>query len=105
MIFGKWAWTDQAHLPADNVEKLGQLVDTEAAHELANPRDHAGIVAELYTALPLTFQLSIAFEILGQPPFGVRKHRAELVHPERLSAQAFADLGVEHRSGTDNLDQ
>ena len=42
----KRSWADEAHVAAEDIEQLGQLVEGEAAHEYADRR-HPRVVAKL----------------------------------------------------------
>src|SRR5712664_4436443 len=52
-IANRRTWTDQRHLPQQNVPELGNLIKARATHKLADPSD-TRIVRQLVDALPGT---------------------------------------------------
>ena len=74
---------DEAHLAAEHVPQLGQLVERGPPQEAADPRD-ARVVVELeHRAAEL-----VAIGELGPPRLGVGDHRAELDDRERAPVEA-----------------
>ena len=57
--------SDEAHVAADHVPKLRQLIEASLAQEAADA-GNSRIVAELVVAFPFLFQIGIVFQILFQ---------------------------------------
>ena len=85
------ARADEAHLAAQDVQHLGDLVDREPSQHASDTGD-AGIVADLEEgALGLVLRLE-----LGLPGLRVRVHRPELEHAEVPFVQADPQVAEEH---------
>src|SRR5258708_24756165 len=78
---------DEIHVPAQDVDKLWQLVEPEAAQPLPEPRDPLRVVPGPLRAVG-----------------GRRPHRPELHEPEGAAAGALAALDEEDRAGRVELD-
>ena len=97
---GQRAGPDEAHLSAEHVQQLRELVDREAAEERPDACD-ARIVLDLEErALGLVLLLELGLQRLR-----VRAHRAELEHVELPLVEADAAVAVEHRPGRLELDR
>ena len=80
-----------AHIRAQYIDELGQLVE----RQLAQPLAHAGdtrVLGDLEYRAGLLVEL---FE-LGEPVLGVHAHAAELQHPEGSAVLAHSLLAEEH---------
>ena len=94
------ARADEAHLAAQDVQHLRDLVEREAAQERPDARD-ARVVLDLEErALGLVATLEL--RLLG---LGVGAHRPELDHPELLLVQADSAVAVEDRPARVELDR
>ena len=84
------AGPDEAHVAAQDVPQLRQLVHRGGAHEAADARD-----------------ARIALDRLDRPDAGfrVRPHRSELERHERRAAEPDALLPEEHRAAVLDLDR
>src|SRR5207244_4049646 len=83
-------WPDQAHVAADHVPELRQLVEREPAQHAPDPRDaRVAAVDRVARALLL----------------GSDDHRAELQQVEVHAAFADTRLAVEHRPAILELDR
>ena len=94
------AWADEAHLPAQDVEHLRQLVDREPAQHPPDAR-HAGVVTDLEersARLVGVLELALALGRAGD-------HRPELEHAELALADSHAPVDVEHRAARVELDR
>ena len=88
------------HIAHPHVEELRQLVNGEAANEMPHLGD-AWVVLHLEDE---AVGLAGFFCELLLERVGVHHHRTELVHLERLAAQAHTGLLVEHRSAIRDFD-
>src|SRR2546426_1187605 len=70
-------WTDQAHLPAKDVEQLRQLIQAGLAQERPEPRD-TWVVFDLEGRLELPAQACVSLETL----LCIHDHGAKLIAPE-----------------------
>ena len=84
----RWARADQAHLAAQDVEQLRQLVQAGAPEEAADRRD-----ARIALHLEQRAARLVAGAQLLQQTIGVLTHRAELPHPEAHAVFANPLLG------------
>ena len=91
--------TDNAHIAAQHIVELGQLIQRVSAQEAAEPGD-AGIVGNLEQYLPALVQVHHA----GAPPFRVADHGAELDAAEDAALLADAVREVEDRARRIQLD-
>ena len=83
----------EAHLAAQDVPELRQLVEAVAAEE-ATERGDARVVGDLEDG---TLHL-VAVGEAGLELLGIEAHRAELDHVERAAVEAGADLAVDRRA-------
>src|SRR5215217_4451842 len=97
-------WSDQAHLPAQNIPELRQLVQAERSQKATNTGD-TGIPAQFLVRLPLRLQIGVALQELGQQPLRVEVHRPKFPHAEILAPGSRAYLPVECRSRRVQFDQ
>src|SRR5205085_4283894 len=79
---------DEAHIAANDVDELRQLVNAQLAYEATDARD-----ARIILTRPDRAVL-----------FGVGAHRAKLDHPENVVVQSEALLCVENRPARIELD-
>ena len=98
------ARTDQAHVPAQDVSQLRQLVNTRAAQPVADPGD-AGIVLQLLLFLPLPGAGCILFQKPPQARFGVDPHGAEFDDAEGPTVLSQTFLGEKGRPRAVEADQ
>src|SRR5205814_7364380 len=84
---------DEAHLAANHVDELGQLVQIGAAKEAAHTRD-AWVLGHLEEALGAL----VARHELRLHRVGAVVHRAELEDPEGLAVAADAPLAEQDRT-------
>ncbi len=75
---------DDAHLAAQDVDQLRQLVEAEPAQEAPDPGD-ARVVGELEHRVAQVIEPDHVREAF----LGVGDHRAELVHLERVARRAL----------------
>ena len=90
--------------PRSTFEQLGQLVQAVLAQQPADARD-SRIDAELVELLVLRAQGGIARQHLGQPPFSVAMHGAELERVEANAVLAQPLLHVEDGAARVELDR
>ena len=102
----------QTHVPLQNVQKLGELVQAGLADELAD----AGLfraVRQNPVADDPGIPVQLEHEPAGDPVLlhillldliGVGDHAAELIHLEDLAVAADALLGIENRAGGGSAD-
>ena len=83
---------DEAHLAAEDVPELRQLVEAQPAEPPADPRP-PGVVLELEDGLVELVEV----DQLAEPLVGADDHRPELDHHERAALQAGPALAVEDR--------
>src|SRR5918993_4499531 len=90
-------WTDQAHLPLEDIYELGRFVYAPAAQEKPDP-GHAGIVPDLEgRSLHLVEILEVSLAYFGVPLHGA-KHVADedlLVGPDALLPEEHGPRRVE----------
>src|SRR5262245_59503002 len=90
---------DQAHLPGQHMEDLGQLVETAPAQETSHPRDPR-VVGNLEDGpLGLVQVLDLRLKSIGP-----RHHRPELQHPEAAFVEPDPLLSEEDRTGRVQFD-
>ena len=87
-----WAWADEAHVAADDVPELRQLVEAGLPEEGAEFGD-ARVVLELEVLLPLFAGLGVFFEVFLEGFLRVRDHGLELVAREEHAIPADALMG------------
>ena len=83
------AWANHRHLTAQDVDKLGQLVEAELSDDATDARDSG--IARHRQAAALLVTLFVA-------------HAAELQHPDQPATIAIAPLHEEQRPGAFELD-
>ena len=102
----------QAHIPLQNVQELGELVQTGFADELADAglfravrqdfvADDPGVPVQLEHEAPGN---PVFLEILLLDLICIGDHAAELVHLKNLAVAADALLGVENGAGVGQID-
>lgn len=85
-------WSDEAHVAADDVPELRQLVEAGLAEEGAELGD-ARVVLELEVLFPLFAGLGVFFEVFLEGFLRVRDHGLELVAREEHAIPADALVG------------
>jgi hypothetical protein len=84
-------WADQAHVSAQHVPKLRQLIQASLPEGASHP-GHAGIFLQLVAEQPLDGALRMLLQIPLQSLVAIRHHRPEFPQP-KLTAP-FPDPGV-----------
>src|SRR5437868_1550233 len=87
----KWTWADETHLPAEDINELGQLVQTVTTHKTTQ-RSHSRVVANLK-------QMSVGL-VMWQERFAIRPlniHGAEFPEHEIPPALAHARALIKNR--------
>src|SRR5436309_5604633 len=79
-------WPDEAHVPAEDVHELGNLVELRRLEPAADPRE-----------LPLRTADELLAEVGAEPRLGAALQRPELVHREDVRAPADAFAAIEDR--------
>src|SRR5207249_11266026 len=110
-IRNRRAWADDAHVAAQDVEKLRQLVKARPSQDMSQPR-HSPIRAQLVRR-PLTVSLiriglalnvlSLKFAVLGIVDAGV--HRAKLEEQKNAAIHSDTFLLIENRTTRIQLNQ
>src|SRR5215831_14659363 len=89
---------DQAHLTANHIPQLRQLIEAASAKKAPEARD-AGIIAKLLSARPFVGGLRILIEVLMKNFIGIDDHRPEFPGIELASTAADAPVGIEDWTG------
>src|SRR5688500_10548494 len=89
----QWARADQAHLSAEDVDQLRQLVELPRTHPAADTR-HAGVLGDLEEPLGPFIQMhQLVLELLC-----LVDHAPELEHLELVAVSTDAPLSENRRS-------
>lgn len=104
LLADEGAGADDAQVAAQDIPKLGQLVEGVTAQESPHARG-SGIVLQFVGLLPFALQLWIGGEELGEPRLCVGVHRAELVAAEGATPSADPLLSIEDGPSRGELDE
>ena len=105
MVGGKWSRPHQAHVAANDIPELGQLIKARTAHQAPDMRQDAWILFQLEMPLPVFAQIGIAREHALEPLFGIPIHRAQLQNPDWPAVAANAPLAIERWARIRELDR
>jgi hypothetical protein len=97
-ILSDRAWSNDAHVPSEDVEELRQLIQARFAEDGAYRRD-ARIVAQLAGCGPFGSSGRIRFEEVLQTLRRVGHHRAKFQAAKRLAVEAHAPMTKQRGSG------
>lgn len=98
------ARSDEAHLAANDVEDLRELVEARTTEKMPDARD-AGIVFEFKIPLPFFAGLRILREVLRETGLRVLHHGAKLIAGKRPPIPPDASMRKNHRAGIVDIDR
>src|SRR5271165_389985 len=91
------ARANQAHIAAQDVPQLRQLVQARLPQKASDP-GNAGIVLQLVIAFPFLAQVLTLPQVFFQSAIGIENHGAKFPSGKELSAMPNAFLSIKHRA-------
>src|SRR5688572_25549412 len=102
VVVGKWTRADKAHISAQHIPELRQLIDAETPEETSDAWNQSRVAPQLVGREPLVPILGVCREIVIELPIRIPSHRPDLLDVYPTAAQPGASLPEEHRTAVNH---